>query len=108
MNTVLLTGNVGKILFGETKSGSPSCSFELFSERRDGAAMISTRTKINVYGPLVEICRDRVKTGILAFVEGELMNRKGQMGELIEVRARKVYALNQGGRRDRDGEVESG
>lgn len=103
VNLVVLTGNVGKLLFGHTNSGSASCSFELFSERRDGTTTITTRSKINVYGPLVQICKDRVSQGSLVLVEGELMNRRGQMGDLTEVRARKVFVLKDG--RDRDGEV---
>lgn len=105
VNLVVLTGNVGKLLFGRTNSGSPSCSFELFSDRKDGNTTITTRSKINVYGPLVQICKDRVSQGSLVLVEGELMNRRGQMGDLTEVRARKVFVLKDG--RDRDVEGSS-
>lgn len=103
MNLVVLTGNVGKLLFGRTNSGSPSCSFELFSDRKGEGATITTRSKINVYGPLVQICKDRLSQGSLILVEGELMNRKGQLGDLTEVRARKVYVLKD--RRERNVEA---
>jgi len=96
LNKVIISGNVGaQISFDNTASGTPACSFFLASDRySSGGAVVSAWVKINVYGDgLVRICRSRLEKGGYVLVEGELMNRDGQLGELVEVRAREVIFL---------------
>ena len=53
--------------------------------------------KVNVYVEnLIRICKSKLTKGRYVIVEGELMNREGQYGELTEVRAREVLFV--GGR----------
>lgn len=72
-NAVSISGNVGgEIVTGETKSGDPFFSFQVAIENKNKNV---TWARVNVYGPLVSICRDRVKKSIYVVVKGELMNR---------------------------------
>lgn len=94
VNTVNISGNVtGKIFFGETSvKKTKACSFTLVSERK-GPNNISVYAyvKINAYGEnLFDICDKYLKRGVYVYVQGELMNRSGKMGELIEVRANQI------------------
>ena len=96
LNRVIISGNVGaQISFNNTSSGMPACSFFLASDRHAGrGSVVSAWVKINVYGDdFVRICRARLEKGGYVLVEGELMNRDGQLGELVEVRAREVIFL---------------
>jgi single-stranded DNA-binding protein len=96
LNRVIISGNVGaQIAFNNTGSGTSACSFFLASDRHSsGGAVVSAWVKINVYGDsFVRICRSRLEKGCYVLVEGELMNRDGQLGELVEVRAREVIFL---------------
>lgn len=89
INRALLSGKViGKPLFDQTGNNRAAGSFLLLSERHTPSNIISVRTKINVYGDgLVGLCRVKIVTGAYVIVDGELMNRDGQHGELLEVRA---------------------
>ena len=96
INRVIISGNVGaQIAFAGTGSGVAACSFFIASDRHSsGGAVISAWVKINVYGDnFVRICRSRLQKGCYVLVEGELMNRDGQLGELVEVRAREILFL---------------
>jgi len=90
-------GNVGgDILFGETNGGDLVCNYLLFAEDRMGKV---TRVRCNVYGPLVEICRKRLKRGCYVAIEGSLMNRSDG-SEAIEVRCETIVFVP-GGRHER-------
>lgn len=95
INKVILSGNVaGNITFGEMSGGSDALSFSVASDRKSSGATITAWVKINVYQEaLVRICRTRLLKGGYVLVEGELMNRDGQHGELTEVRAREIIFL---------------
>lgn len=91
VNHVSISGNVGKLEFATTGNGSPVCNFQMASDRRARDNTITAWVKVNVYSKgLVEVCRSRLRKGLKVWVEGELMNRDGRLGELTEVRARKV------------------
>ena len=94
INKVIISGNVaGNINFGEVKGGS-ALSFSVASDRKANGSTITAWVKINVYHEaLVRICRTRLLKGGYVLIEGELMNREGQHGELTEVRAREIIFL---------------
>ena len=97
INRVVVSGNsTNKIQFSRTSNGSEVCTFTLASDRPgSNGSTVSAFVKINVYsGGLVDVCRTRLTKGVYVLVEGELMNRDGQMGELMEVRARDLIFLN--------------
>lgn len=89
INRALVSGKVvGKPLFDQTGSNRAAGSFFIVSERHSPTNIISVRVKINVYGDgLVGLCRVKTVPGAYVVVDGELMNRDGQHGELLEVRA---------------------
>jgi single-stranded DNA-binding protein len=61
------------------------------SERPTGDSSLTAFVPVNIFGEsLVRVCQERLRKGIYVIVEGELMNRPGQHGELMEVRARDV------------------
>lgn len=83
------SGNVGDdVVFDETGTGDPCCSFTLHME--DKGVRVTT-ARINVYGGLVRVCRDRLRPGAYVVVTGELMNRGRS---LTEVRARDLAIPN--------------
>lgn len=94
VNAVNISGNVtGRITFKETEIKKiPACSFSIISDRKGPrGGTVSACVKINVYGPsLVKLCSELLKKGIYVYVQGELMNRPGQHGELTEVRANQI------------------
>jgi single-stranded DNA-binding protein len=92
MNVVAISGNVSsRIEFASTGGGTPVCTFQMASDRHTRDTVITAWVKVNAYGRgLVEACRQKLTKGIYVVVEGELMNRDGRMGELLEVRARRV------------------
>lgn len=97
VNIVTLSGNVGQINFDTKKNGAEVLSFTVASDRYSGGDKITVWVKINVYMErLVRICRSKLSKGSYVIVEGELMNRDGQHGELTEVRAREVLFLSGG------------
>jgi single-stranded DNA-binding protein len=87
-------GNVtAKIDFGQKPDGTPVGTFVMACDRdvRDG--VVTAFVKVNMYGRLVDFCRPRLVKGQFVRVEGELMNRDGRTGELLEVRARDIVFL---------------
>ncbi len=92
LNSVVISGNVGKyITFGDTSAGTPACSFSIASDRHTGQdGIISAWVKINAYGDVVRICKERLQKGSYVAVTGELMNRTVSSMELVEVRAREI------------------
>jgi len=97
VNSVILSGNVGKVNFGTMNSGADVLSFTVASDRYGNGDKITVWVKINVYVEnLIRICKSKLSRGGYVIVQGELMNREGQHGELTEVRAREVIFV--GGR----------
>lgn len=95
INKVTISGNVGgNITFGDTNAGVPACSFFLASDRPTSRGNISAWVKINVYGDTVRICETRLEKGGYVLVDGELMNRTVQSGDLVEVRAHEIIFLS--------------
>ena len=91
VNTVILSGNVGQMTFASTRSGSEALTFTVASDRYGNGKQVTVWVKINVYlEGLVRVCKTRLVKGAYVIVEGELMNRDGQHGELTEVRAREI------------------
>lgn len=92
VNKVIISGNVsGNNVFNKTGAGVEACSFKLASDRRSPQGNVTAWVKINAYGEgLVRICKERLEKGVYVIVEGELMNREGTLGELIEVRAKEI------------------
>lgn len=87
-NQVWISGNVGgKVSNGFTKDNKPACSFSLASEDLGRGV---TWIRVNAYGPLAVRCQGSLSKGRYLSIVGELMNRRGRHGELMEVRAREV------------------
>lgn len=83
VNSTVQSGNVGsRISYGVTDEGVPAVSFDIAVEEK------STRTwvRVNAFGGLVEICRDRLREGGYVQVVGRLMNRKRR----TEIRAEQI------------------
>jgi single-stranded DNA-binding protein len=100
VNRVVISGNCqGRVNFSPTDGkGTPACSFYLTSDRHSHGDVVSVNVKINAYGDgLVRACRARLTKGLYVLVEGELMNRDGQIGELTEVRAREIIFIPRDG-----------
>ncbi len=93
INRILISGNLaGQPEFARTTAGAEACAFVIVSDRPGaGGVTVKAYVRINAYAPgLVAICRKKLYDGAYLIVEGELMNRDGQRGELLEVRARDV------------------
>lgn len=94
INRVMLSGNVTAAPeFGnKTGDGAEVCGFTVASDRyASNGQTVTAFVKVNVYPEgLVRLCRDRVKQGDYLIVDGELMNRDGRHGTLLEVRARDI------------------
>lgn len=105
INKVIFSGNVsGGIKYSETTNGSPTCSFQVASDRHAQAGKVVTAwVKVNVYGVLVKTCQTFLKKGCYVIVDGELMNRDGQLKELVEIRARELVFPPTGKREEVDG-----
>ncbi len=92
-NLVGVSGNVGgEISFGETHGGDPFCSFQIAVEARNKAV---TWVRVNIYGPLVNICKERLKRGLYVSVKGELMNRSNNT-DFTEVRCEDIAFVHGG------------
>lgn len=102
MTAVNVLGNVtGRIQYANTHSGAPVCSFDVISDRHGKGEVVSVLSKINVYSSgLVDTCRRLLQKGQRVLVVGELMNRDGQLGLLMEIRAREVFFLKEGEMKD--------
>jgi single-stranded DNA-binding protein len=92
VNRVVVSGRTfGRPYFNETSNNSSAASFFITSERHTHDAVVRVRIKINAYGDgLVRLLQVKLVSGVYVLVDGELMNRKGQHEELIEVRATQV------------------
>lgn len=94
VNTVNISGNVtGKIFFSTTAvKKTKACSFTLVSERKGpNGVSVYAYVKVNAYGDnLFDICNKHLNKGVYVYVQGELMNRSGKVGELTEVRANQI------------------
>ena len=90
------SGNVASdVSYGKTNSGDLACNFRLAID--DGERTL-TYVTINIYGKIVEICKDRgLKKGDFVIIEdSQLMNREGKFGLLTEVRCLKIIILDSG------------
>lgn len=103
INETQQSGNVsGPIQYGETRNGDLAGSFILAVDRNNAYA---TFVRINVYGALVNVCRQRLHKGAYVIVTGELMNRQRSGGDetssttLTEIRARDVIFVRDHDRR---------
>jgi len=93
INKVVISGNVGAgIKYHQTTKGTPSCSFQLASDRHAHGDVLTAWVKINMYGEgLIHACKPRLRTGSYVIIEGELMNRNSrEFKDLVEVRAREI------------------
>lgn len=93
-----MSGNVTgtKPAFTTISGGKPACSFEIASHRVvPGGGQVKAYVRVNVYiEALVRLCEDRLSKGEYVIVDGELMNRDGQHGELTEIRARELIFVD--------------
>jgi single-stranded DNA-binding protein len=96
LNRVIISGNISdRITYSQTGASVPACSFSLASDRHTSGDVVTAWVKCNVYGEgLVRICKSRLHKGTYVLVEGELMNRDGHHGELLEVRVKDLIFLN--------------
>jgi len=92
INKVFLSGLVvGRISFDSTENGSGACSFELETSRpAANGTTVGAVVKVNAYGRLVEMCRRQLEVDSYVVLEGELMNRRGKYGPILEVRSRDI------------------
>ena len=97
-NIVVFSGNVSNsIKYGNLPDGSQALSFAVASDREAGDVVITAWAKINVYSErLISSCRSRLKGGGYVLVKGELMNREGRYGQLLEVRAHEIIFIRNG------------
>ena len=92
---VAFAGNVkGSPNFGTTGNGDRCCSFELGSSFLGKSSRKTTWVRINAYGDLVDRIEARIQKGSYVVVDGQLVNRRGRSGELVEIRARDVVIHN--------------
>jgi single-stranded DNA-binding protein len=94
------SGNVGQpIKFATTKNDTDCCSFMVAI---DGKNNTTTWVRINVYGGLVSICRQKLEVGGYIVINGELMNRgvSSFSDKVTEVRAVDLVFVNQSKRND--------
>lgn len=91
-NKVFLSGNVlDNIEYGSVGKGAEACTFQLASDRKTASGVVTAYVKVNVYVEgLIRICKMKLAKGAYVVVEGELMNREGKYGDLLEVRAREI------------------
>ena len=103
-------GNVtNTITFAKTGKGADVCTFTMACDRYMADGTVTVWVKVNVYmGALVQRCRERLARGTYVVIEGELMNRDGRIGELLEVRAREIIFPPGPVRDGAEGEVPNG
>lgn len=89
VNNITMSGNVGEIVYGATGAGTQACSFMLASERIKKEPVW---VRINVFGPLVQICKTKLSRGGYVIIKGELMNRKALHDDdrMVEVRCEDI------------------
>lgn len=89
VNSVVIAGNVGKVIFTETQvKNDPIVTFMLCIEREEN---FCTWAKVSAYGKHALHLKDRINTGDYAIVHGELSNRKSKNGQHMEL---EVKATN--------------
>lgn len=90
-NLVVLSGNVVNAPeYGRTSS-TDAMSFLLASSRPSSTGSVTAHVKVNVYiEGLLRICEMKLQKGKYVQVQGELMNRDGRSGQLVEIRARDI------------------
>lgn len=91
-----IIGNVGgNITFGHTGNGESCCSFSVAIERRyPGRTSKTVWARCNLYGDTrVALYRERLVTGAYISVEGELMQREGDCGALLEIKVQDILFL---------------
>lgn len=103
INNVVVAGNVARDpMFDKTKEGMDACSFVIvINEKGSRAEDIVTWVRINMFGDVVAIVREKVKQGDYVIIRGELMNRAASedpgksLGarNLLEIRGRGFVAL---------------
>ena len=97
INRVVISGNVAgsAINYRRTDGGSSALSFRIASDRHDlSGDVVTAWVKVNVYiEQLIKVCEQKLKGGGYVIVEGELMNRDGQRGQLTEVRAWEIVFI---------------
>ncbi|HLG36939.1 MAG TPA: single-stranded DNA-binding protein [Nitrososphaera sp.] len=92
INQVWVSGNVGaKIVSGVTRDNDPACSFSVAVDDRNRGV---TWVRVNAYGGTASYCLERLRKGCYVSVVGELMNRDGKYGELIEVRGKDIVFID--------------
>lgn len=94
-NTVVLSGRVNSVNFGETRNDIPACSFTVRSLAPKASAPVIVR--VNVYGEYAKKCIGFLKRGIYVFVKGELMFRRKSDGDIVfvDIRASDVIWVDQ-------------
>lgn len=95
INQVVLAGNIGgSVTYGTTGGGEQACSFLLAVE---GKGRNATWVRVNVYGGLVSVCREKAHKGRYAIVAGQLMNRTGgqSQNDLVEIRCEEVVFIGE-------------
>jgi single-stranded DNA-binding protein len=101
MTMVVVLGNVvGRPGYSATGNETPVCTFDVLSERHGHGRgdPVVVRSKINVYGEgLVAMCHRWLFPNTRVQVSGELMNREGKLGLLIEIRAKEIVFLSKEG-----------
>lgn len=87
-NHVFLGGYVdGGLISGTTSDGGKAFSFVMaFLDSGDRP----TRIRVNAYGYLATVCDEQASENTFCFVVGEVMNRLGKYGRMIEVRVKEI------------------
>ena len=97
LNFVSLSGNLGgTVTEGKTTDGTEALAFDVVCQSLPGDLSKPTRvwTRVNVYDPaLLARIRPRLKRGVYVQIHGELMNRRGQNTELLEIRATQIITM---------------
>jgi single-strand DNA-binding protein len=105
----IIAGNLTKDpIFRQTTNGTPVVNFSIASNRRYRDSKDQWQEDVCYVGivawnKLAESCRDKLKKGNAALVEGELQSRtfkteKGDSKTIVEIKARRIQFLNKMGK----------
>ena len=105
LNSVTIAGNLTKDpIYRQTTNGTPVVNFSVASNRRYRDSKDQWQEDVCYVGvvawnKLAESCRDKLRKGNAALVEGELQSRtfKTQSGDsktIVEIKARRIQFLN--------------